>query len=161
MYVCFGVHRMILNFLDHSISFFFDRELMLRAGGPRNSFFPLRFAWMLDSRRYDIATFSFAYLLLFQFVHRVISWKYFCSFFFAKTSRIERRKGVVFLSSIKIMMKKKTYHISTKLTFLMLLLKMLYIFFCFDIYSFLKELAKIVWYPFRRASNELTWLKSR
>ena len=125
------------------------------------AFFPLHFAWMLDSRRYDIATFSFAYLLLFQFVHRVISWKYFCSFFFAKTSRIERRKGVVFLSSVKIMMKKKTCQILTKLTLLMLLLKMLYIFFCFDIYSFLKERAKIVWYSFRRASKELTWLKSR
>jgi hypothetical protein len=31
----------------------------------------------------------------------------FVPFFFAKTSRIERRKGVVFLSSVKIMMKKK------------------------------------------------------
>jgi hypothetical protein len=49
--------------------------------------------------------------------------------FFAKTSRIERRKGVVFLNSIKIMMKKKTYHILTKLTFMMLLFKnALYIF---------------------------------
>ena len=28
--------------------------------------------------------------------------------------------------------------------------------FCFDIYSFLKERAKIVWYSFRRASKELT-----
>jgi len=81
--------------------------------------------------------------------------KIFLFLFFAKTSRIERRKGVVFLNSIKIMM-KKPYHILTKLTFMMLLLKMLYIFFCFDIYSFLKERAKIVWYSFRRASKELT-----
>jgi len=92
------------------------------------AFFPLHFAWMLDSRRYDIATFSFAYLLLFQFVHRVISWKYFCSFFFAKTSRIERRKGVIFLSSVKITMKKNMSNFNQINSFDATLKNALYIF---------------------------------